>query len=178
MPFVSGYLRIRGGGHADNELPEGEEGVDPGYGIEAGGGTINNDLPRPPPGVFPPPVAAHPIVPAPPGTPPGTIWPPVNPDRPNQGLPGGSGGRPDQGLPGSQPGVDNTLPGGSGARPDQGLPGDKTFWVVVWIPGYGWKYVCVDPSLQINAGPARPPASGNRPDNELPPTSAQPKKPI
>jgi len=177
MPFVSGYLRIRGGGHADNELPEGEQEVDPGYGIEAGG-SVDNELPRPPPGVFPPPVAAHPIVPAPPGTPPGTIWPPVNPDRPNQGLPGGSGGRPDQGLPGSQPGVDNTLPGGSGARPDQGLPGDKTFWVVVWIPGYGWKYVCVEPSLQINAGPARPPASGNRPDNELPPTSAQPKKPI
>ena len=157
MPFVSGYLRIRGGGHADNELPEGEEGVDPGYGIEAGGGTINNDLPRPPPGVFPPPVAAHPIVPAPPGTPPGTIWPPVNPDRPNQGL-----------------------PGGSGARPDQGLPGDKTFWVVVWIPGYGWKYVAVDPTLQINAGPAqRPPVASNQPvETPQPKGDQQPKKPI
>jgi len=180
MPFVSGFLRIRGGGHADNELPEGEEGVDPGYGIEAGGGTINNDLPRPPPGVFPPPVAAHPIVPAPPGTPPGTIWPPVNPDRPNQGLPGSSGGRPDNSLPGSQPGVDNTLPGGGGGRPDNALPGSTTYWVVVWIPGYGYKYVTVDPTLQINAGPAqRPPVASNQPvETPQPKGDQQPKKPI
>jgi hypothetical protein len=155
MPFVSGYLRIRGGGgHPDNELPEGEQEVDPGYGVDQGG-HVDNELPRPPPGVFPPPVPSHPIVIAPPGVPPGTIWPPINPARP-----------------------DNTLPGGQGGQIDNTLPGSQKFWVVVWIPGYGYKYVCVDPSLQINAGPATPPASGNRPDNELPPTSAQPKKPI
>jgi hypothetical protein len=155
MPFVSGYLRIRGGsGHPDNELPEGEQEVDPGYGVDQGG-SVDNELPRPPPGVFPPPVPSHPIVIAPPGVPPGTIWPPINPARP-----------------------DNTLPGGQGGQIDNTLPGSQKFWVVVWIPGYGYKYVCVDPSLQINSGPAQPPASGNRPDNELPPTSAQPKKPI
>ncbi len=161
MPFVSGYLRIRGGGRPDNELPEGEQEVDPGYGVEEGGGHVDNELPRPPPGVFPPPVPSHPIVIAPPGVPPGTIWPPINPARPDNSLPGGGGG----------------------GQPDNTLPGSQKFWVVVWIPGYGYKYVCVDPSLQINSGPAQPPASGNRPSNELPPTAEPktentPKKPI
>ena len=68
-----------------------------------------------------------------------------DPDRPDNALPGGSGGRPDNALPGrerptdpgygqsapgrpdnslpgSQPGADNTLPGGQPNRPDQGLP--------------------------------------------------------
>ena len=93
-------------------------------------------------------------------------------------MPGGSGGRPDQGLPGMP---DNTLPGGSGGRPDNtlpgqptrpdnSLPGSTTFWVVVWIPGYGWRYVAVDPNLSVDN---TLPGSINRPSNELP--SAQPK---
>jgi len=168
MPFVSGYLRIRGGGQVDNELPEGEQEVDPGYGIEAGrGGYVDNDLPRPPPGVFPPPVPSHPIVIAPPSVPPGAIWPPIY-----------GGGRPDNSLPGSGGRPDNSLPGGQGGQVDNTLPGMQKYWVVVWIPGYGYKYVCVDPSLSINAGPATPPASNKPVEPQEPPTSAQPKKPI
>lgn len=176
MPFVSGYLRVRGGGQVDNELPDGSVPIDPDYGIDSG--SVNNDLPRPPPGVFPPPVPAHPIVPAPPNTPPGVIWPPVNPPRPSQGLPpSGSGGQPDQGLPPSGEQPDQGLPG-SGGRPDNTLPGQQKFWVVVWIPGYGYKYVCVDPSLSVGH-PIAPPAASNKPVEPVePPTSAQPKKPI
>jgi len=154
MPF--GFFVEVTGDRPDQGLPGQQPGID-------------NTLPKPPPGVFPPPVPAHPIVPVPPGctVPPGTIWPPVNPDRPSNELPGGSGGRPDNTLP---PNVDNTLPGGSGGRPDNALPGSQVFWVVVWIPGYGWRYVAVDPSLTVDNSL---PGSINRPSNELP--SAQPK---
>jgi hypothetical protein len=80
------------------------------------------------------------------------------PGMPDNTLPGGSGGRPD-----------NTLPG-QPTRPDNSLPGSTTFWVVVWIPGYGWRYVAVDPNLSVDN---TLPGSINRPSNELP--SAQPK---
>ena len=50
-------------------------------------------------------------------------------------------------------------------RPDNTLPGSTTFWVVVWIPGYGWRYVAVDPNLSIDNSL---PGSINRPSNELP----------
>ena len=117
--------------------------------------------------MWPPPTASHPIVPAPPGTPPGTIWPspgvpshPIGgagggrpdqglPGQPDQGLPPGQGGKPDQGLP---PAPDQGLPGGSGGRPSQGLP-SNVFWVVAGIPGIGWRYVAVDPSLSIGHTP-------------------------
>jgi hypothetical protein len=58
---------------------------------------------------------------------------------------------------------------GSPARPDNTLPGSGgTFWIVAGIPGYGWRYICVDPSLVIdNELPSGPPA---RPDNTLPET--------
>jgi hypothetical protein len=39
--------------------------------------------------------------------------------------------------------------------PDNTLPSQK-FWVVCGIPGIGWRYVCVDPSLV--AGMPLPPA--------------------
>jgi hypothetical protein len=45
------------------------------------------------------------------------------------------------------------------------------YWVVCGIPGVGWRYVCVDPSLQ--PGMPLPPTPVN-PDNTLPPT-AEPK---
>lgn len=141
----------------------GQGGPHPDQGLPPGMGHPDNSLPMPPPGVWPPPVPSHPIVIAPPGTPPGTIWPPVNPPRPDNTLPG-SGARPDNTLPGSQPGIDNTLPG-SMPRPDNTLPSGK-FWVVVGIPGYGWKYVCVDPSLTPDN--SLPGGSGGRPDNTLP----------
>jgi hypothetical protein len=159
MPFVTGFLRVRRrGGHPDQGLPgEGEGSTDPDDGIEGEGpdqglpalppvrpDAPNQGLPRPPPGVFPPLTPSHPIQPARPGVPPGTIWPPVGgpdqglpdePGAPGQGLPPGAPGAPGQGLPGRPVG------------PDQGLP-SKTFWVVAGIPGVGWRYICVDPSLK------------------------------
>jgi hypothetical protein len=154
MPFVTGFLRLRRGGHPDQGLPGGEGPVDPDYGIdEGGGGFPDNSLPTPPPGVWPPLTPSHPIQPAPPGTPPGSIWPPVFPVRPSHPIaPGGGPARPDQGLPSPQP----PQPG----HPDQGLPGGGrpvdpgyghpgTFWIVAGIPGVGWRYVCVDPSLSV-----------------------------
>ena len=141
MPYVSGFLRVRHPGQPDNELPEGEGPVDPGYGIDMGEphpdnglppigpAYPNNGLPKPPP-VFPPPTPSHPIVIAPPGTPPGTIWP--------------SPGRPDNSLPSTPGAPDNTLP-------------SQTFWVVAGIPGLGWRYIAVDPSLEVGGGPAPTP---------------------
>ena len=167
MPFVRGFLHIRRGGHPDQGLPGGGEGPDqglpggeyPDQGLPDGGlgiwggGTLphpDHGLPAPPPGIWPPPTGNHPIQPLPPGStvPPGTIWPP--PGYPAHPIaPGGGGEHPDQGLPGS--------PG----RPDNSLPSQK-FWIVAGIPGVGWRYVCVDPSLTV--------------DNTLPaPPQAQPK---
>jgi len=149
MPRVKGFLHIIRRGHPGHELP-GEEGpVDPDYGIDEGGPEIDGGLPEPPPGIWPPLTPSHPIQPAPPGTPPGAIWPPVGgrperperPVRPDQGLPGGPPVRPDQGLPVTPP------------APDQGLPvAPKVYWVVAGIPGVGWRYVAVDPA----AIPPRP----------------------
>jgi hypothetical protein len=108
MPLVKGYL----------DIVEGDGGVDPGY----GNGVVippmpGNELP-PPPGVWPPPTATHPIVPAEPGTPPGVIWPsPGTPENPIASTPS---------------------------------------WVLVYIPGYGWKFVVVDPSL-VAGTPLPPP---------------------
>lgn len=172
MPFVQGFLRIRSGAHPDHELPSGEHPSNELPGSQPG---IDNELPMPPPGVWPPPVPSHPIVPAPPNTPPGAIWPPATPARPDQGLPSG-GGHPDQGLPPTS--------GGSPSHPISGVP--SKFWIVAGIPGYGWRYVCVDPSLRPDQGLPMPPTGGghpdqglpgggNRPDQGLPPT-AQPKR--
>ena len=191
MPFVSGFLRARHTpGRPDQGLPGHEGPVDPDYGIDAGGGVWpgvpDNSLPMPPPGVWPPLTPSHPIQPAPPGTPPGVIWPPIyGGGRPTHPIaPGGGGGHPDQGLPGDQPHPDQGLPG-SPPRPDHGLP-SKTYWVVVGIPGVGWRYVAVDPTLTVGyplpGGQPHPDqglpaggASGNRPNQDLPPTP-QPKR--
>lgn len=167
MPFVSGFLRLRRGGHPDQGLPPGEGPVDPDYGIGIehpdqglpGGGGLYPDqgLPTPPPGVWPPLSPSHPIQPAPPGTPPGSIWP--SPGHPDQGLPRPpmGGGRPDQGLPRPPGAPDQGLPQPPGAPdqglpgrpvgPDQGLPGPTVYWVVCGVPGIGWRYIAVDPSL-------------------------------
>ena len=130
------------GGPVDPDYGQGGDRPDQGLPGEQPG--IDNELPPAPPGVWPPPVASHPIVPAPPGTPPGTIWP--SPGRPDNSLPGGRPARPDQGLPGEQPEIDNSLPGGQPGI-DNSLP-SSSFWVVAGIPGYGWRYICVDPSLK------------------------------
>lgn len=158
MPRVSGFLHVE----------EGDGPVDPGFGGGIGAGhpgnalppgvpPIGGTLPEPPPGIWPPISWVHPIQPLPPNspTPPGTIWPPPG-HVSGQPVPGGGhpsgqpvpgGGRPDNALPG-QPN-----------SPGNALPSSK-FWIVAGIPGVGWRYVCVDPSLTIDAG--------------LPP-SAQPK---
>ena len=143
MPYVSGFLRVReGGGNIDNELPGHEGPVDPGYGIDLGAG-IDNSLPEPPPGIWPPPSHNRPIVPIGPDNTlpvqPGTIWP--SPGQP---------ARPDNTLPGQPPRPDNTLPSGK-------------FWIVAGIPGLGWRYVCVDPSL--------------KPGHDLPPNQPPPAQP-
>jgi hypothetical protein len=171
---TGGYLNVEGIGI--------EGPVDPGWGV--GGGRPDNSLPpgfppigdtlpEPPPGVWPPLTPSAPIQPAHPiaghPVPPGTIWPPVHPPHPDQGLPGG---RPPHVSGGPAPGggrPDNTLPGGP-VRPDQGLP-SNTFWIVAGIPGVGWRYVCVDPSLTVGYPLPSVPA---RPDQGLPPTP-QPK---
>lgn len=144
MPFVSGFLHVRSGNRPDHELPEGEGPVDPGYGV--GIEQPDQGLPAPPPGVWPPPVPQHPIAIAPPGTPPGTVWPPPNPSHPISG--GGGGSMPAPGTP---------------THPIAGQPGQPShpiasnvYWMLVYTPGFGWKYVAVDPSLQINVGPAEP----------------------
>ena len=141
-----------GTNYPDNALPGDQPGIDNSLpGSQPG---IDNALPVPPPGVWPPPVPAHPIVPIPPGgsqPPPGTIWPPVI----NNALPKPPA-YPDQGLPGSQPGIDNTLPpSGLGPHPEHPIA-TGTYWMLVYTPGYGWRYVVVDPSLSIWHDPAQP----------------------
>jgi hypothetical protein len=125
----------------------------PGHDLPSGGHPwVPGHLPVSPPNVWPPLTPSSPIQPTPPDVPPGTIWPPINrPADPGYG-------RPDIGPehPSGQP-----LPPGSGAtppprptpapippRPDNTLP-SKTYWIVAGIPGVGWRYVAVDPSLEV-----------------------------
>lgn len=153
MPYISGFL-IEGADPGYGNRPGGP--VDPGFGqggnrpdnsLPPGVPPIGSTLPEPPPGIWPPPSFTRPIVPVGPDNTlpvqPGTIWPsPGRPNRPDNSLPGG-GGRPD-----------NSLPGGQGGQIDNSLP-SQTFWVVAGIPGVGWRYIAVDPSLEVG--------------NELPP---------
>lgn len=152
MPYVHGFLKIAEG--ADRP-------TDPDYGIDAGGRPTNPIvLPPPPPGIWPPPTAGNPIVPIRPPTvgggpvlPPGMIWPPVwwHGDHAGHPLPpGGVAGhppplapvRPGQGLP--------KPPAGSGGTPGHDLPvRSETFVVLCGIPGIGWRYVVVNPSLTV-----------------------------
>ena len=172
MPFVSGFLRVTSHGHPDQGLPE--TPVDPGFGGERPSlPDPGFGIPAPPPGVWPPPSSTLPIVPAPPNTPPGAIWPPQPPPVIWPRPPGGGGGRPDQGLPpssGEHP--DNVLPG---QTPETKPPSEpKTYWLVAGIPGIGWRYIAVDPSLRPDN--TLPPVPGT-PDQGLPPTTppAEPK---
>lgn len=68
-----------------------------------------------------------------PATPPPGIWPPLNAGRPVQPLP------PSDETP---PGTIWPSPG----TPEHPIPPQK-YWVIAGIPGIGWRYVCVDPSL-------------------------------
>jgi hypothetical protein len=114
---------------------------------------VPGHLPDPgPPGVFPPLTPSHPIQPAPPGVPPGCIWPPVG--HPSHPLPG-SPGHPSTGPvpPGTVTPPIATPPPVAGTP----LP-PKTYWLIAGIPGVGWRYVAIDPSLVVGGGPAPTPA--------------------
>ena len=165
MPFVSGFLRSRRGGHPDQGLPGIEGPVDPGYGVDEGL-FPDHELPTPPPGIWPPPVSIWPPTPLPPDypMPPGSIWPPVRPDRPDQGLPRPPV-RPDQGLPGSPPAPDQGLPGGRPPHVGGGpvIPSHKFLVAIVALGAGGPKvigYTVVDPSLRPDQGlPGGPPVA-------------------
>ena len=124
VSIIGRLRRLRGGGLTPEHpiAPPGEP-VDPDYGIDEGPEVQPPIvLPEPPPGIWPPPTISHPIVPIPPALP-GTPAPPIA-------------------LP---PGMIWPSPG----KPDQpiALPPGK-FMVLVIVPGYGAKYVVVDPSLK------------------------------
>lgn len=113
-------LRRRPGGSPEHPIAPEEEPIDPGYGIEEGAeGFPDQPLPEPPPGIWPGPTPGHPIVPVPPGT-------PENPIA----------------LP---PGMIWPPP----SRPEHPIqvPPQKAL-MLVYVPGYGVKYVVVDPSLR------------------------------
>lgn len=115
-------LRRPGGGTPEHPIAPPEEPVDPGYGVDVGGPELPEELPDPPPGIWPPPSISHPIVPIPPPAT-GTPTPPIA-------------------LP---PGMIWPSPG----KPEHpiAMPPAK-FAVLVYIPGHGFKYVVVDPSLK------------------------------
>lgn len=154
MPYVQGFLIPTAGGPTDPGYgnPGAEGPVDPGYGHPGFAPVHPGHLPSPPPGVWPPPTSGHPIVPAPPGTPPGTIWPsPGRPVDPGYGHPGGGWSPTDPGF--GTGGIDHPstgpvpVPPGGEVSPPIHMP-SGTFWVVAGIPGIGWRYVAVDPSLK------------------------------
>jgi hypothetical protein len=139
MPFYFGHLR-EVSGPVDPGFGQPGGPVDPGYGIGVGGHP-GHDLPEPPPGIWPPLTASNPIAPVPPEAstkpPPGAIWPPPGrPVHPDAGLPGGSGGV-------------VTPPIAS-----------ATYWMIAYCPSLGWRYVTVDPSLDV--GYPLPPAAQPR----------------
>ena len=92
MPYVQGFLRVTEPGRPDNSLPGAP--TYPDQGLPGEPPYPDQGLPSPPPGVWPPPVPSHPIVPAPPGTPPGTIWP--SPGHPTHPIAPGSPAHPDK----------------------------------------------------------------------------------
>lgn len=142
--FVSIIGRLRriarpGGGTPEHPIAPPEEETDPDYGIGEERPSHPIALPKPPPGIWPPPVPEHPIVPIPPGEggtpenpivlPPGMIWPP-------------------NGGPEVSPPVTKPTPPATGTPTPPIAGGPSKFLVLVYIPGYGAKYVVVDPSLR------------------------------
>jgi hypothetical protein len=160
LPFVSGFLRATGRGQIDNTLPDSGGNVDnslPGHGhidqdlpwgsgrpdnsLPPGVPPIGGTLPEPPPGTWPPPSFSRPIVPANPIAP-GAGHKPVDPAAPPVAT---------------QPPMQGQLPSAGGPPPGMIWPPighvpSQRFWVVAGIPGVGWRYICVDPSLTVDAG--------------------------
>jgi len=204
MPFVSGFLRVRRGGHPDNSLPGGEGPVDPDYGIEEG--RPDNSLPMPPGPVDPgfgvplPPVRpdqglpgspghpSHPIVRPPPTYPvdpgyglpiPPTVWPqpprPVGPDNSLPPIPVS----PSHPIYLPSPGApNNDLP----LQPGQvwpPLPPSITGQVMafVWIVGVGYRWTTIDADLKPTHPMIPPSTVPEAPDNTLPsPPTAEPRR--
>jgi len=87
-----------------------------------------------PPQVGEPGFPSHPI--ALPEPPPG-VFPPPHPAHPIAPVP---------------PTVNPQPPPGQVWPPIDGAPSAK-FWVVAYIPGHGFKFVCIDPGIKPPAGP-------------------------
>lgn len=180
MPRVrvtDGYLTVdtlSAEGPVDPGFGGGVGGAHPGHDLPGGGlhPWIPGHLPEPPPGIWPPLTPSHPIQPAPPGTPPGSIWPPIG--GPSHPIAPGSPGAPAHPIAPPSPGTPThpVAPGspgtpahpiapGSPGAPDQGLPpsgsAPKTYWVVVGIPGVGWRYAALDPSVSAPIAPTPAP---------------------
>jgi hypothetical protein len=157
MPkFYYGELHEVGGGRPGHFPSFGGRPVDPGYGVEAGGEGPDQGLPSPPG------TPTHPIQPAPPEIPPGTVWPPLFPEMPGQGLPPTAGQLPGH-VPGAPGAPDQGLPGGGGGSGAQ----TKKVWAFVWIRGYGHRWVVLD----VSGRPLPPP--GTLPEPK--PPTATPK---
>lgn len=181
MPRVTGFLRVvKRGGRPDNELPGGERPVDPDYGIDEG--TPEYPEVDPPPGIWPPLTPDHPWRPIPgfperPGhpLPPGGLPPTVGggPARPERPVDPGYGVDEGAGVGGGP-----VLPPGTIWPP---LPPDVhgKYLALVLIGGLpggpAYRYVVIDADAKPGQGLPRPPGSGNRPDQGLPPTP-EPKK--
>jgi hypothetical protein len=204
MPFVSGFLRIRRGGHPDQGLPGVEGPVDPGYGVDEGGhpdqglpggeGPVDPGygIPLPPvtPGHPLPPTGerpSHPIA-RPPrptypvdpdyGLPtPPTVWPhPPRPVDPNYGID----------VPVS-PEHPIYRPGGGGGTAEQlpvlppgavypPLPPGVTgkLTVFCWIVGVGYRWTTIDCSLKPTHPIYPPHTVPGHPDQGLPPVPGHP----
>lgn len=168
MPYVRGFLKVgrRGRpGKPDHELPGGEGGTDPDYGIDEGG-NIDNELPTPPPGIWPPLTPEQPWRPIDPGWGQGRPLPPVVGGGPAK--PPTAPGRPDQGLPGEEhPEVTPpiALPPGSIWPPlPEGVHGKYLALVLIaGTPGFAYRYVVIDADL--------------KPGHPLPPGTAHPMPP-
>lgn len=186
MPFVSGFLRVRG-------RPGGGGPVDPGWGVEEGGAGIDNTLPGEPPmvdntlpghpgvggpvdpgfGVGLPPVISHPIAPG--GERPGHLPSrPTYPVDPGYGLPKPPHMWPrppypptvwpppypvDPDVPMYPERPDNALPLPPGAVwPPLSPEISGKVMVICWVVGVGYRWTVLDPSLK----PSQP-LPGDRP---------------
>jgi hypothetical protein len=103
-------------------------GGKPDQGLPGEPGYPDQGLPGEPPEIWPSPGYPDQGLPEPP---PG-IWPPLTPEHPIAPIP---------------PTVNPQPPPGEIWPPVEGVAPGK-FWVVAGIPGVGWRYVCVDPSLK------------------------------
>jgi hypothetical protein len=131
-PHVGGGSAVPPGHVSGGPVPP-ERPTDPGY--DQGRPVPPHMWPDPPVHVWPPLQPVYPALPIylPPGHVSGGPVPPERPTDPGYGL---------------------ELPPGSVWPPLPGIGG--RILCLVWIPGYGYRWVVLDPSLEINAGPADP----------------------